>query len=608
MAIQRFQAIKSHSLERKHGLYPPGSGLAFTRDAGVARSFSGGIFYNIVNAIQFAIMLPTDGRITGAQFGFTGLSEKTNANARDLCADYYPWDGSTNVDFYTDASPNGALQTALAPLANNAPVALAGAGQNIPLNGNLGLRLTISGGQPAGKNELLFAVGAAGFFIDIEFTRNRQPVITEPQSGGYDATIPFTLRWRHEDGSGLRQGRYKLQYSVNGGAFQVIDINSPNEFHTFAGNFFAPGSNVVFKVQTASLGETNILSVESAPLAVFMGNFVPPPTAVTPAGQIGQSQPALTWASALATRVAWQARILRPPYNDSDVVPFTDSGERRGQALIWNQPIVLEDAAAFRAQARQKSAQEIWSAWASSNFNTVFVPPPAPIVVANPEHALGRTVLAITNPAPGGGEDNASFNRIKRSVDGGLTYELLKAVWPINEPYLDYTAPSKINSLYIVEAVGVAGGGKPSNPAAALLNLRAGFWIHDIYDPENSILNIEAYRGGMGGEWLYDVEYMQFEGGRRAAYEDDEQEVDTFDAQFVILTVVTNFFPVNKWPLYEALIKRRSVYCVRPFSGKAYIGKITSIPQDIVDSSGVMHGYTVSLHLEGLTGFQESKI
>ncbi len=86
----------------------------------------------------------------------------------------------------------------------------------------------------------------------------------------------------------------------------------------------------------------------------------------------------------------------------------------------------------------------------------------------------------------------------------------------------------------------------------------------------------------------------------RVALKDDDHELEDFEASFFIMTAITPFNPVNKWTLYEALIKRKSDYCVRTFDGQRYMGVVTSLPRQISDTNGKLHGYIVNLKVTAI--------
>jgi hypothetical protein len=609
MAIQIFQTLAGayNGFQKQSGTYPP-TGSVFIGSSGAGRTFGAGLYTVTVLAFRAFITLPTDARVIAARL-LLNVTAKNDQNARSLNGEWYPYDGGQWAGHYTEESPATAFTKLLSTIFIGADQAIdLSALNNIPFNGYAALRLSVSGLVPAGKNDLGFNPGSLPKF-EVTYTRTQQPQVIEPVSGGYDVTQPITFRWRHINNTPLAQSRYRFEHSINAGAWVLFaDVVSPNEFHVVAGNTYPVGSTVRWRVSTAAQDESDLFSPVSQEYQIFMGAAVAIPNVTAPNGQINVANPQVTWTSTQGDRIAWQVRIIRP----ADGAVIIDSGRQAGQALAWNPvypdntPLVLADLTNYRADVRVWSGQDVAGAYGTRAFNTVFNPPPLPTVVAANQAANFRNVLTITNPASGGGQDIALYNRIYRSQDGGVTYDLIKEIWPLNTPYNDYMAISGVTHHYKVEAVGTTGSVRMSAASAALLTIKKGFTIHDIYDPAATILNIEGWRGDMKGAWSFDVAYAEYEtptGTRRVALESDGFELDNFDANFVILTKVTSFYPVNKWPLYEALIRRRSIYCIRTFgaNGKRYVGKISSLPHSIVDSNGMLHGFSVSLHLEAVS-------
>jgi len=87
------------------------------------------------------------------------VTQINNSDSRNLTASYYSWSGQSNGD-WTSGVDSGAITDT--PLANFTVAAvntlpLLNPGTNINRSGYTGIRLTMSGGKPSGKNEFYIA-------------------------------------------------------------------------------------------------------------------------------------------------------------------------------------------------------------------------------------------------------------------------------------------------------------------------------------------------------------------------------------------------------------------------------------------------------------------
>jgi hypothetical protein len=566
-----------------------------------------GLLISQVGLAKYFIDLPDDARVVSAQV-YNLTAQATDAGTATLKAEFYnQWNGvPTSADFNA-AFIGGAIDRILTGIV---PGTLITVNQLnlIPFHGYITHRYKITGlvaSQATGENK---ANGTP--ILRITYTRSNQPVLVEPANGGVvPVNTAFAAKWQHVNGDGLGQGRYVLEVNINGAGWVVdADVQTANEQHTWASNRFALSSVVQWRVTTYAVNELTLPSVVSP---VFQFTVRPQgvtPVVTAPAGQIAVATVTITWTNTDATRTAWEARIVK--VSDSSVV--ATSGEKAGQALLWAavnpdaSPVILANTTNYRAEVRVKTQFGVWSAWGQAAFNTVFNPPPKPLLILTPMNAAGYMLVGITNPVPGAGQDVALYNIIERINEYG-EWEIIRAEYPINTGYADLWARSKTIESYRVTAVGSTGGVMTSLTYAATLDLHAGFWIHDAFDSA-SLMNIEVHQGAMSDQWGFEVEYVKYEGRRGfVAHEDDEHEINDFDASFVILTRTTPFYPVNKWPLFDALMRRKSTYVIRPMKGGRFKGKIDAIQKDIVTSEGMMHAYRVSLHLTG-TDMKEADI
>lgn len=585
--IYTYTLVNKTSFYKSSGAYPPSGSIQQTNTVQPQRTLFGGLHTIEISLLRWVTNIDGDLRIYAANLVLPADFDKVVTDARSLCGEWVIWDGVNNTSWYVETAATTAFTTLLSGLAANGRIALSSL-TNIPKNGYVSLRLTVSGGVASGKN--LATISACS--LEIIATSVTKPVIYSPVAGVYDRTQTITIRWTHNDAHGLPQGRFYLEYRSNAGAWSNVDQSNGNQYYTFAANTFALNAVVDIRVTTYSADDTTTPSLVSDILTFTAGAAVNVPTVTAPSGMITTSLITATWTSGESTRNAWRVVVTRV----SDSVIIADSGIVAGSALSWDvvdgelNPIRLTDLTNYRIDIYVRSATNVWSAPGTATFNTVFDPPDAPTVVGAADNANGRNTLTITNPTGG---DTPVYNRIRRKIDDG-SYETIEEQWDIDTTYYDTRVPSRRLATYIVDAIGSNGGYASSTPVEITLNFTRGMWIQDFYD-DDSLINLNILNNTARLQRKpQDVEYAYYEGRSRPVANESEGEQQTLELSFTLLDNDPKWSGSKSQKLtLEDLLNRRAIYYVRLLRGTALAGRIPS--WTISESANYLYAWDVSI-------------
>ena len=321
------------------------------------------------------------------------------------------------------------------------------------------------------------------------------------EQGGVAVTDAFnragalTVKWVFNDPGDIQQD-YEVDWGTDGATFPnssgtVTDDAEEHEFTagTFSG--VADGTTVYFRVRTRDAGN-NWSGYEQQTIKASILGVV---TITDPAdeGTVGESRPTYTW-TFTKTQAARQVETREP---DDDVILTEDIvvSATTSQQITPN----LQEGNSYRAAVRAKDSNGLWSDWAVNDFTVVFDAPAIPTIAVTPETANGRTVIAITDPTPTGGQpDVTSHNLYAIDPDGNVAYLGASA----STTMYDYRAASGVEYLYYVEAYADSGEFSTSSQVAGTLTLLS-LWVAP-YDDLASAFDLFAvsigHNGSLGGE------------------------------------------------------------------------------------------------------------
>lgn len=135
-----------------------------------------------------------------------------------------------------------------------------------------------------------------------------------------------------------------------------------------------------------------------------------------------------------------------------------DSGWLNLPDKAYSFPTALTDSSTWRVQVETRNNEGLYSDAAAANFTVDFVEPATPTLVATPSTLNGYISVAITNPAPGGGQpvvsDQDLYRRVNGSTDDGIR---VAAGLVSGATYQDWTAVHGVAYQYRVYTRGANG-------------------------------------------------------------------------------------------------------------------------------------------------------
>lgn len=138
-------------------------------------------------------------------------------------------------------------------------------------------------------------------------------------------------------------------------------------------------------------------------------------------------------------------------YDENDNILETKTQSSAGTSVVFNYN--LENNTNYKVTVEVQEENGLWSEAALIEFLTEFYVPPTPTFTMEVNSSDGTIVIDITNPSPEGSEVETSYNQLYRSVDGGVSYELVTDEIPVNTAVTDYLPLIGGTTYYKVVAV-----------------------------------------------------------------------------------------------------------------------------------------------------------
>lgn len=140
------------------------------------------------------------------------------------------------------------------------------------------------------------------------------------------------------------------------------------------------------------------------------------------------------------------------------VLPAYDSGWS-ASALTRSDlpPVTLPDGTIWLIWLSTRNAERLASDWATAQITVDYIEPATPTLVATPSTANGWIAVAITNPAPAGGQPQVTGNDLYRRRVGSTDPTLLATGLANGGSYEDWQVPAGVAMEYQVITHGVNG-------------------------------------------------------------------------------------------------------------------------------------------------------
>ncbi len=509
MPTRTFNFVTAGTARVAGASYPP-SGSVFTQSivGGPERSFDSGLSqYRIKVALAKASVSGIEpGAHTFVYRLKLTVGSKNNADTRQLRIDNYGdanpfWSGISAAD-YEEAELTGDLAAVnLADLVVGVNTIVLSGLPDI-FNGNVILRMGVSGGSPAGLNDISitaislevqysFSVTPAGLNIDGDTANG----ISIPRA------VSHTFGWA----TGEASTRFELAYRRESDSWPgtVIDQTTSSQFWIAAGGTFTAGAdnNWRWRVRSYNAGaEVSAWSNEKTFLAVATLAAV----TVNPSGTISTALPQIV-ATGMATHTREQFFVL-----EDDVVIYQTALLIQTSGLhtlvpgnFLNGQTSLQNGHSYTLRVKIVDADGAIGE-GESEVTVVFTPPTVPIVIVVDDG--DHLNVNYNNPAGGATVDSVDI-RVSEDYDP-LTEEgtwttlvsgLLRSALAASPNHKFYEAQS--GRLYWFVARAWSGQAfVDSEPVNGTLQLGAWLFIHDPDDPAGSIIRLEGYCTRAGTE------------------------------------------------------------------------------------------------------------
>lgn len=265
-----------------------------------------------------------------------------------------------------------------------------------------------------------------------------------------DAPVEFS--WQHNPVDTTDQSAFELRFRAAGGDWVTVT-------GTTASKVEEPLSAGVYEWQVRTKGDHPNWSPWSAVARVTM---ITRPGAVITAPEEVVERPEFTveWSFFQEQDLPQSAWAVEVRAEDGEVLA---SASGSGATASWRSPKRLADGEAVALFVRG-SAGGVWSEWAESTVLAEFVPPAPPLVEAYWDEGQGGISLSVAAQAvdperPGVVLPDAVSLSVERSVDGGLTWELVAEGLVPDVEMFDWESVSFGTTAYRVTAFSDVGAG-----------------------------------------------------------------------------------------------------------------------------------------------------
>lgn len=282
--------------------------------------------------------------------------------------------------------------------------------------------------------------------------------------GAADVAASLTLDWTFSDlDPSDTQAAYALRKQIGAGSFTYYNAGAGTWGGSEVFNSSATSSVTLASAWAASTDAEHSFAVKvrdtgaldsqySAALKVTPSAKVNPAiTSPTAAQVLTTNRVTVTWTA--AEQKSYRVVLLTNP----GALQVHDSGFRAGTDLSYSPPVDLADGTGWTVQLTTTNLEGLASTTQTRNFTIDYVEPPIPTLVATPVTASGWISVAITNPAPSGGQPALSRVDLYRRI--GATGDATRIASGLGSgaTYLDWQAAARTAYQYQAITYGVNG-------------------------------------------------------------------------------------------------------------------------------------------------------
>jgi len=272
------------------------------------------------------------------------------------------------------------------------------------------------------------------------------PVGLLPNGAAYDAALPITLTWTHQNaGDGAAQSAYQVRWSSDGGSTWTTpaQVTSAVSSHTIPAGTLVNGTTYQWQVRT--VGVTSAGPGAWSASATIVASATPTVTITAPGATQLQVPLTASWTYSQAQnspQAMWEARLLAAlgtdPTAPNVVVESRSGWGAADSSVTFSYPI--EDGKYYRVEIRAKSSAGVWSDWATRTTRVNLPLPAKPVLTGYYDLCTGTVVLDLSALAPASGEVAITSAVLERRVGSGVWVTVATGL-PVPTTFID-TLPS----------------------------------------------------------------------------------------------------------------------------------------------------------------------
>ena len=275
-----------------------------------------------------------------------------------------------------------------------------------------------------------------------------------------DIDGPIPISWTHNPQDGSEQTYVSIRFREEGEAWSLY----LNKYSTSEGSINISTSSFSvgrweYEVRTWGAATTGGESSDGSSYyegsGYTLGSFTlstpPEGTITTPNGIDDYTYSSLTieW-SYSQDESNVQVQYVASLYDENDILLETRQGSNDATTTTFITR--LSDATNYKVSLSVKESTGLWSELDETEFTTDFYVPATPTISIE-EGQDGTSVITIDNPSPEGDEVATEYNVLYRSVDGGITYEIVQDEIETNTAITDYIPLINGTTYYYVDAI-----------------------------------------------------------------------------------------------------------------------------------------------------------
>lgn len=274
------------------------------------------------------------------------------------------------------------------------------------------------------------------------------PTDLSPNGSTVALSDPLTLQWTHNPVDTTEQTAFEVQHRPSGGAWTSTgQVASTTEAYTVPDGTYTAQQTIEWQVRTWGADPT-----ASPWSAVATVDLTQRPTATisNPDGVSDVATPSVTidWTyyhEGGHAQSAWQVEV----YDAGSALIAEEAGTNE---TSWTTGDVLDDGASYTAKVRVRESSGLWSAWDEVTFSVVYDQPLPPVVTAEWRSDEGQVAVVLTAQSDGVAPETESIS-LERSLDGGLSWQLLEEGLGLNTEYADWETPADGEVQYRATAI-----------------------------------------------------------------------------------------------------------------------------------------------------------